>query len=311
MINRISRIPLRDIWKHEARDFTTWLQENIDILNEVIGVEILNAEREQSTGNFNVDITGEDASGHTVIIENQLERSNHDHLGKLITYLCSFDAKIAIWIVAEPRQEHINAIAWLNESTNVDFYLIKIEGVKIGDSDPAPLMTIITGPSEEAKSIGTIKKSKSERHKLRYKFWEQFLESSKSKLKTFNSISPSEYNWIGTGSGLRGVNYTFWLTKDGVSLKIYIDRGKDKDEENIDLFNQLIAQKNEIERDFGNELEWEELDGYRSCVIKFNLNSGGWKTEEEKWPIIHQEMIDSMLKLQKATKEKIKRLKLN
>jgi len=81
MIDRIKRLPLRSIRKHEAHDFTVWLTENIDILHEVIGEEFSNAEREQSTGNFNVDIKAEDAAGNSVVIENQLEKSDHDHLG--------------------------------------------------------------------------------------------------------------------------------------------------------------------------------------------------------------------------------------
>ena len=165
---------------------------------------MLNPEREQSTGNFNVDILAEDESGNTVIIENQLEKSDHDHLGKIITYLTSFDAKIAIWIVSEPREEHIKAISWLNESTDSEFYLLKVEGIQIGDSNPAPLLTKIVGASQEAKMVGSAKKEKTELHKIRYKFWSGLLEKAKGRLKLFNAISPTAYNWIGASSGVRG-----------------------------------------------------------------------------------------------------------
>ncbi|HQK64961.1 MAG TPA: DUF4268 domain-containing protein, partial [Tenuifilaceae bacterium] len=148
MIGKIEKVPLRNIWKHEAKDFTTWLQNNIDVLTQVLDFQISNVEREQSTGNFNVDLVAEDENGNPVIIENQLEKSNHDHLGKVITYLASIGAGKAIWIVSEPRQEHVKAISWLNESTAAEFYLFKIEGIKIGNSDPAPLLTLIVGPSE-------------------------------------------------------------------------------------------------------------------------------------------------------------------
>lgn len=96
MIGKIEKVPLRDIWKHEANNFTKWLQNNIDVLSEVIKIPLTNVEREQSTGNFYVDLTAEDNSGNTVIIENQLEKSAHDHLGKIITYLSSMDATTAI-----------------------------------------------------------------------------------------------------------------------------------------------------------------------------------------------------------------------
>ena len=115
-IEKLQRVPLREVWRHEAYDFTQWLQENLDILNDTLDLELTSAEREQAAGSFSIDLVAENNDGQIVIIENQLEKSNHDHLGKLITYLSAREASGAIWIVSEPRQEHINAIAWLNES---------------------------------------------------------------------------------------------------------------------------------------------------------------------------------------------------
>ncbi len=100
-IGKLQRVPLREVWPHEALDFTRWLHENIEILSEAIGVNLSSIEREQSAGDFHVDILAEDESGNPVIIENQLEKSDHDHLGKLITYLTALDAKTAIWIVSD------------------------------------------------------------------------------------------------------------------------------------------------------------------------------------------------------------------
>ena len=111
-------------------------------------------DREQAAGTFSIDLVAEDEGGGTVIIENQLEKSNHDHLGKLITYLTAMSGKAAIWIVSDPRPEHVAAITWLNESASADFYMVKVEAVRIGDSPPAPLFTLIVGPSEDAKDVG-------------------------------------------------------------------------------------------------------------------------------------------------------------
>lgn len=171
MIGKIKRVPLRDVWKHEALDFTRWLQENIDILNEVIDLNLSNPEREQSAGSFNIDIVAEDESGTPVIIENQLEKSDHDHLGKLVTYLVAMGARAAIWIVSNPRPEHIAAITWLNESSSANFYLLKVEAIQIGDSLPAPLLTEIVGPSEEGKEVGRAKQEIAERYIIRERFW--------------------------------------------------------------------------------------------------------------------------------------------
>ena len=86
-IGKLKRVPLREVWKHEAKDFTQWLQENIDELNSALDLNLVNVDRERETGDFSIDLVAEDEGGGTVIIENQLEKSNHDHLGKLITYL--------------------------------------------------------------------------------------------------------------------------------------------------------------------------------------------------------------------------------
>ena len=150
LIGKLQRVHLREVWRHEAYDFTQWLQVNIDILNEALDLELVSAEREQAAGSFSIDLVAESSDGETYVIENQLEKSNHDHLGKVITYLTAMKARGAIWIVSEPRQEHVNAMAWLNEASNADFYLVKVEAVRIGDSPAAPLLTLIVGPTAVA-----------------------------------------------------------------------------------------------------------------------------------------------------------------
>lgn len=180
-IGSLRRVSLREVWSHEALDFTPWLEENIDELNSVIDLSLSAVEREQSAGDFSVDLVAEDESGNPVIIENQLERSNHDHLGKLITYLTQIGATAAIWIVADPRPEHISAISWLNESSPASFYLLKLEAVRIGDSPPAPLLTLIVGSSETSQSVGETRREFTERHLLRRRFWTSLLEQAKGK----------------------------------------------------------------------------------------------------------------------------------
>jgi hypothetical protein len=309
MIEQITRVPLRDIWKHEAHNFTIWLTENIEVLNDVLGFELSNPEREQSTGNFSVDIKAEDEFGDSVIIENQLAKSDHDHLGKIITYLAAFEAKIAIWIVSEPRQEHISAINWLNEGeNNCDFYLLKLEGIKIGDSSPAPLITKIVGPSIETKHIGKIKKEDSERHRLRLKFWTLLLEKAKKKHSLFNTISPTKDTWIGVSAG-KGISYAYWVTKNGVRLQLQIDRGKDSEKVNLAIFNALKEHKEQIEQRFGDTLNWDEAEGNRMCAIRKQLNEGGYRNDESEWEKIIDSAINKMVLLENATKEVIKKLK--
>ncbi len=309
MIERIQRVSLRNVWKHEAHDFTVWLEANIDVLREILGFEILNPEREQSTGNFAVDIKAEDASGNTIIIENQLEKSDHDHLGKIITYLAAFDAKVAIWIVAHPRQEHIDAISWLNQGSNdCDFYLLQLEAIQIGNSAPAPLITKIVGPSEEAKQVGRIKQEDSMRHQLRLAFWTRLLELSKKRHTLFQSISPTKDTWIGTSAGKKGFNYSYWLTKDSIRAELRIDLGKDSDMENLRLFNQLKVYQNEIEHVFGSPLEWNEAEGFRVCILRKVIHLGGYRNSENEWDSIINEAIDVMKNLETATRPFIQKL---
>ena len=136
-IGKLERVSLREVWPHEQYDFTTWLQDNLDVLNDYLPFELDSAEREASAGAFNVDLVAEDSDSKIVVIENQLGQTDHDHLGKVITYLSALDAERAIWICAKPRPEHTKAVAWLNDSSSAEVYLFKIDAIRIGDSEPA------------------------------------------------------------------------------------------------------------------------------------------------------------------------------
>ena len=201
-IGRLERVELRQVWLYEASGFTKWLQENIDVLNVALGLTLVNVEREQSAGDFSIDLVAEDEAGGKVIIENQLEKSDHDHLGKLITYLTAMEAKSAVWIVAKPRPEHVAAIAWLNDSSSADFYLVKVEAVKIGQSPPAPLLTLIVGPSAESEGVSRSKQQFAERYDTRLRWWSALVAHPDAKLH--KHITPGRYSWIGTSSGIRG-----------------------------------------------------------------------------------------------------------
>ncbi len=308
-IEKIEKVPLREIWKHEAQEFTKWLQDNIEVLDEVLDIHLSNVEREQSTGTFNVDLKAEDEDGNLVIIENQLEKSNHDHLGKIISYLTAVGANKAIWIVSEPRPEHIGAISWLNESTPAEFYLLKIEGIKIGNSSPAPLLTLIVGPSEEAKEAGEAKKEIAERFSIRHNFWAKLLEKAKSKTKLHETISPSQHGWIGTGAGKSGLNYNYVITQHEGKVELYIDRGKESETENKKIFDDLYKHKDEIEKTFGHELSWERLDNKRACRIAKSITVGGYR-DPEKWDNIIDNMIDYMIRLEKALSPIISKMKI-
>ena len=310
MIGKIQRVPLREVWKHEALDLTKWLQDNIEVLNEPLDLSLSNAEREQSAGDFSVDLVAEDEDGSLVVVENQLEKSDHAHLGKLITYLTATGAKKAVWIVAEPRPEHVAAIAWLNEASSAAFYLLKIEGIRIGDSAPAPLVTLIVGPSEEAREVGETKKELSERYDLREHFWTELLKRAKERSKLHANISPSRHGWIGAGSGKRGLGFNYVILKHEGNVELYIDRGKEAGDESKTIFDSLAASKAAIEKEFGEPLEWQRLEGKRACRIKKAISVGGYRDDQSKWSAIQDAMIDAMIRLERAFKPYIAKLQV-
>ena len=307
-IAKIERVSLRDVWKHEAYDFTRWLEENIDVLSDAIGRDIENVERERKTeSTFSVDLVAEGNDGSSIIIENQLEKSNHDHLGKLITYLTAMQAKVAIWIVADPRPEHIAAMTWLNESSSADFYLVKIEAIRIDSSPPAPLLTVIVSPSEEGKSIGRSKKEMSDRHHARYRWWSQLVGHPNA--THHRHISPRYYSWMGLASGVRGGSFNYTVTKKESAAEFYIDRGRDMGHENLHIFDHLHSQKDQIESAFKGPLSWERLEGKRACRIRAAVH-GGYSDPEENWGEIHGCMTDAMNRLVDVIRPHLKTLRI-
>ncbi len=297
MIGRVKRVELREVWPHEARDFTTWLQENIDIVGEATGLRLGAAEREQSAGSFSVDLIAEDESGRAVVIENQLEKSDHDHLGKLLTYLVGIEARQAVWIAADPRPEHVGAIAWLNESSSADFYLVRLEAIRIGDSDPAPLLTLIVGPSEESREVGVVKKKMAERERLRYRFFEGLLERARSETPLHANISPGTAGWVGAGAGIAGLSFNYVVRQRDARVELYIDT-PDGDE-NRRIFDELSRNREEIERCFGDPLEWDTKEVRRACRIQQTYDTGGWRDEDD-WEAAHERLVEGMKKLESA-----------
>jgi len=306
-IGKLQRVHLREVWRHEAYDFTQWLQENIDVLNESLDLELVSAEREQAAGSFSIDIVAESSDGDTYVIENQLEKSNHDHLGKVITYLTSMKARGAIWIVSEPRQEHVNAMAWLNEASSADFYLVKVEAVRIGDSPAAPLLTLIVGPSAEAKEAGRAKQELAERYDIRKQWWSQLVQLPGAKLHAH--ITPGQYSWLGTSSGVRGLNLNYSVTQNECGVELYVDRGKDCEEENEAIFDQLLQSKEQVEGAITCPLSWQRLDGRRACRLRIDL-PGGYRSPESEWPEIQQRMTDARTQLEAALKPVLRGLQL-
>ena len=301
MIERITRVPLRQVWRHEAHDFTAWLQQNLDLLDDYleVGLSAENVRREQSAGAFWVDLVAEDADGDTVVIENQLGKSDHDHLGKLMTYLAAFEATTAIWIVGDPRTEHVKAVSWLNDSSSAAVYMFKIEAVRIGDSPPAPLLTKIVGPSVEAKQVAAEKGEKSERHRARHAFYKRLLAYASTETDLHAGRSAPDGPYLSASSGVRGVNFDYALAKDHTRALLWIDAGPDADEFNNALFAALRAHAGEIEGAFGGEIDWYAKEGNRSRQLRTLIERGGW-SDDETWDEAIAATVETMVRLERA-----------
>ena len=160
-LGKLKEIDIRKVWQHEQYDFSKWLssENNLKELGDILNLSLTDVETEKFVGNYRCDILCKDEiTGKVVLIENQLEPSNHDHLGKIITYSSGLDASVVVWIVQNAREEHASAIEWLNKHTDneVSFFLIEIHAYTIGNSEPAPQFKIIEQPNDFNKSIKTL-----------------------------------------------------------------------------------------------------------------------------------------------------------
>lgn len=307
-IGKLQRVSLRTVWRHEARDLTTWLELNPDVLSDVLGFSLESVERERAAGAFSVDLLAEDESGHSVVIENQLERSDHDHLGKLVTYAASFEARAAVWIVADPRPEHVGAITWLNESLATDFYFVKVEGVQIGNSEPAALLTLITGPSLEARSVGVQKQERAERHELREAFWKGLLERARGKSALHSAVSPGSDSWLSAGSGRSGIHYTYVVHQHDVAVQLVIE-GSDA-EQNVAIFDALFLEREAIDEAFGAPLDWSKVEGRKRCFLSRVVGTAGYKNDPSEWAATQDLMIDAMVRLEAAVAQRLAALRV-
>lgn len=304
MVGRLESVQLREVWAKEARDFTTWLTNNLDILSEQLGIELTAVESEKSVGPFAADILAEDRDGFHVVIENQLERTDHDHLGKLLTYLSNLDAKKAIWITSDPRPEHIRAIEYLNEVVPEDtnFYLIQIKAFKIGDSEPAPYFNIVAGPSSEVKSRGEIKKEFAEKDQRRLEFFKQLLERSNARIPLFKNVSPAGYqSWVLAGAGKSGLVWSYVARRNDAKSELFLCADA---ETNLRRFKSFKAKIEEIETSFGEPLEWDFKENRKQHYIRSWTKIGGLENED-KWSAIQDDLIDRMVRLERALRPHI------
>ncbi len=297
-LGKLQEVDIRKVWPHEQYDFSKWLsgEENIKELGDILNLSLTDVETEKFVGNYRCDILCKDEiTGKVVLIENQLEPTNHDHLGKIITYASGLDAAVVVWIVASARDEHASAIEWLNKHTSdeLSFFLLEVHAYKIGDSAPAPHFKIIEQPNDFVKTVKAISQSAeiSESQKSRLEFWTQFNEVIDSKGKPFNKRKATTDHWynVAIGSSEASISIDLVNKEHKIRVGLWIT-------DNKELFDALLQQKNEIEKSLGIALDWNRLDNKKASVICTYIKGLDFRNQDNYSHLMEQ-IIDVVLKM--------------
>ena len=303
MIGKLKEIELRTVWKNEAMDFTKWLAEaeNIAELNEILGLTLTDIIVEQTVGNLFCDIYATDElTGVKVVIENQLEQSNHDHLGKIITYASGLNAGVIVWIVKKARAEHRSAIEWLNNNTgnDINFFLLEVHAYKINDSLPAAKFEIIEQPNDfikNYKSLLPTSENKSSSEILA--FWSEFNDLISERGNIISKRKATTRRWYDVSIGSSKSHLTMELVnrENYVRLGLYITNDKE-------WFDKLYLHKEEIEQEIGYKLDWKRDCSEIVSRVSYNLKGLNYENKENYSDLMNQ-MIDIILKMKMVFKK--------
>lgn len=290
----LEEVNVRELWKHEQYDFSNWLakEKSMELLGDVLGLTLTDVDKEVYVGSYRCDLVAKDeATGIKVIIENQLEASNHDHLGKLITYASGLDASVVVWIVTQAREEHRSAIEWLNNNTNenLSFFLLELHAYKIGDSLPAPKFETIEKPNGFIKSSkgntsgGNVAMGEAEAQRL--EFWTQFNEVLVEQGKPFNVRKAATDSWynVAIGTSQASISINLVNKESCVVVDLYIN-------DNKVLFDRLLAQKDEIEQQLGFTMDWRRLDNRKASRIMHRIEGLNF-ADHSNYPALMDEII--------------------
>lgn len=270
-LGRLELVDLRDYWKDEARDFTPWIasEEGLELLGEVIGIDLEILKTEARVGPFNADVLAKSIQDelHHVVIENQLGKTDHDHLGKIITYASGLKTKTMVWIASEFTDEHRQALDWLNENAveGVSYFGLEVSLFRIGDSDPAPQFKLVSSPNDWAKAVQESQSYTITETKLgQKKFWEDLKNYMESK-KTFLRLQkPPAQHWylIAVGRSKFTISLTVNSRSGMAGCEIYFGGENAKR-----AFDELYSQRATIENELRQPLEWMRLDDKNDCRV--------------------------------------------
>jgi hypothetical protein len=307
-LGRMAAIPLRECWPDEARDFTPWLasERGLDLLGDVLGMELELVDTEVAVGSYRADIVATDmASGEKVVIENQLEPTNHDHIGKLITYAATVEASTVIWIAQRIREEHRRALEWLNDqtATGLNFFAIEMQLWKIGSSEAAPRFEIVAQPDNLIRAVRQENAQMTTGALTYLSYWQTFNEYIDENSIQFRKRKPQAQHWydISIGTSTAWLAMSARLRNADLGCELYIGATNAKA-----IFYALKKDMAAIESEIGEELEWMDLPNAKASriIIRTSIDPN----DREQWADAYAWYIDISQKFKLAFAERVKTL---
>jgi Domain of unknown function (DUF4268) len=315
-LGRLSSLRVTDVWESEPRSFTPWLalSENLRLLTEIIGLdELVDVRQEDPVGKFRADIVASEQNGGTVVIENQFGKTDHTHLGQIMTYLASQKGRVTVvWIAERFNEEHRAVIDWLNTNSSDDFnfFAVEMEVLRIGDSVPAPWFNVVAKPNVWSRTVrATSSETESGQmrasHQVRLGYWSSFSEFLLNQKSEFKIRRANKDHWFEFPTGRSGsvISATISTEKNRVGVELY-----NHGDENKAVFDSLSAEKNQIEIEFGGALDWQRLEGKKATRIAFfRLNED--PSDRENWPAQHAWMSAQMAKFKSVFAPRLAKLR--
>ena len=300
-LGKLEPVDPREIWQHEAHDFTPWLAKNLDLLGEELGFDLELEDTETTVGDFFADITATELGRKAkVIVENQLATTDHNHLGQLMTYASGQDADIVIWVTTEFRDAHRQALDWLNQRTDdsLEFYGVTINVKRIGGSHPAPEFRAVAFPNSWQKATKTREQGVSPREERYHVFFQTLIDELRTRHKFTNAKKAGEKeNWYGFRTGHSKISYQAALHKNSKAwVGVYLEREKG---DNKRLFDTLEERRSEIEEAFGGSLEWERRDDVKLSKIGL-YTEGSIDDSKQELTKLREWMVENLLKFKKV-----------
>lgn len=302
-LGKLEEIDIRKVWAHEQYDFSDWLskEDNIQQLGNTLNLSLTDVETEKFVGSYRCDIICKDEiTGKNVLIENQLEPTNHDHLGKIITYASGLDASVIIWIVESAKEEHSSAIEWLNKHTDddVSFFLIEVHAYTIEGSKPAPYFKIIQQPNDFVKQVKNITKNAelNDSQNSRLEFWNRFNDVLEKNGKPFNKRKATTDHWysVAVGSSQCHISIDLVNREHKIRISMWIP-------DNKSLYDTFYSNKDSIEKEIGHSINWDKLDD-KKAAYAYTFIEGLDFNKQDNYDALMNSVINEVLLFRKAFK---------